>query len=1569
MPATDLDLTGKDIGELTSADAFTAFLTRLGYRTSVRTPLTPEAIGLSGESAAAFKKIELLAEDAEGFLRVVFAQPRSLTARARNDLARVLGKSPIDHLLILASDYEDLEFVLLDKRKKEQGRTGGERVQVVLKTINVPRRTPSRLDLRTLRRLTWTRRDGLDQFDKLQSVFDTALYTGEYFQNRGLFSDYFLRERLREGPAWKDNPADVFVHVRDLYADAQAKWHGKEKEVARAQLFKPLFERLGFKANVNRPSRTDQTQPDYLLKDAEGQVQTAAFVYQWDRWLDGPDLQDPDTPEENPGACVVTALDQGLADWIIVTNGRLWRLYGKHAHARATNFYEVDLPEVLSASGDTDPNEAFRYFWLFFRPEAFRQLTEDGIKRCWLDDLLVGCRDYAKRLGERLKDRVFCTIFPHLAQGFLTDRKNRLGIKSEPTEQELADVFEATLTLLYRLLFLLYAESRDLLPIREAPYQAASLKRLKEEVADRAGVAEADVPTRLEKAYSHKETGLYDRVTELCRAMDRGDPVLNVPTYNGGLFITNPIPLPVGGEGGGEGGDRREQRIARFLLEHRVPDRYLALALDRLARDQDEKTFALVFIDYKSLEVRHLGSIYEGLLEFKLKVAEDDLTTQADKNGEKYVVLSQARPRRGRQAEIVVRKKEVYLSNDKAERKASGSYYTPDPIVEYIVAGTVGAVLDQKLEALRPEFRKVRKTFDQEVEKSQGHPSAAVRKGEMDHRQWAAQQTYLHHKDLVEQFFDLKVLDPAMGSGHFLVEAVDFITDRLLKFLNQFPINPVNIALERTRASILQSLGEQGVTVDPARLTDINLLKRHVLKRCIYGVDLNPMAVELAKVSLWLDAFTLGAPLNFLDHHLRCGNSLLGATFADLEQATAGEMFRLDYGPLLRAIHHVLFVSKMADATAAEASQSASEYASAREMLSGYQVVFDCLVAQYFGLPQAVGELIRGGQRFDLGDRERFLKSLPGARERQLVEEVESLAHQPDRRFFHWEIEFPEVFFGFADSAHRQIRHKDGIEAGSAGFDVVVGNPPYVRQEVIKSLKSFLKASYRTYNSTNDLYVYFQELEIRNLRVHGRMGMIVANKWMRAGYGEGLRDFLQRIGQPLEVIDFGHSPIFPDADTFPCILLMTRRPQPLGDKAKPADTETMAACEVPRENWHDRMDLGAFVAGRRHQIPTRLLRKEGWSLEDPRILVLLEKIRNTGVPLEEYAGCSPLMGLKTGFNEAFLVDTPTRDRLVREDKSSAEVMRPLLRGRDAARWRSRDSGCFLITIPSSENADWPWSSAGRKAEAIFRSSYPAIYNHFEPFRQALIDRQDQGRFYWELRSCDYMAEFDKPKIMWQEIQFHSWYCWDTQRSIVNNKVFFLPAKDLAILGVLCSPLQWWHLTRVLPHMKDEALSPALFMMEHVRIAVGSAKQAIRDAVTPLLDVAEAIYAWEHEVLHESQRRFSLPNPDGKVVSWLPLSSDTFSTRLLKLMGLKQPPPKVAEEIRSFHREQRDRQVELLTKQLGLERTLAALVEDAYGLDAEERALLRSTRPVRDPLDVLEARIRGGAETAAADDTE
>ncbi|MBV8235166.1 MAG: N-6 DNA methylase, partial [Acidimicrobiia bacterium] len=629
-------------------------------------------------------------------------------------------------------------------------------------------------------------------------------------------------------------------------------------------------------------------------------------------------------------------------------------------------------------------------------------------------------------------------------------------------------------------------------------------------------------------------------LARLFEAMDKGDPVLNVPTYNGGLFNTTP-----------DDSDRREQRIARFLNGHKVPDRYLVQAIDRLSRDLDERTLGLVFIDYRSLEVRHLGSIYEGLLEFKLKVAGEDLTTQADKDQERYIPLSQAKAKRGKQFKAVVRKGEIYLSNDKAERRASGSYYTPDPIVEYIVAQTVGPVLNEKLEMLRADFREVRKDYDDEIQKTKAFPPPGV-KTDADIRRFVVEKAYHAYQDLVERLFDLKVLDPTMGSGHFLVEAVDFITDRLLKFLNAFPINPVSFALERIRNSIQESLGEQGVTFDPAKLTDINLLKRHVLKRCIYGVDLNPMAVELAKVSLWLDAFTLGAPLSFLDHHLRCGNSLVGATFKDLERATTG-LFRLNYEPLLRAINYVLLVSKVTDATAAEVASSVSQYDQARRALSGYQIVLDLLVARHFGLPLA-SALVAEGSDLDLAERERFLKSLHGDEERRLVAKVEVLARRPDRRFFHWETEFPEVFFGFSGVDGQQIEHRDRIEAGSAGFDVVVGNPPYdvlAEKELEIDLEEILgyvggEPIYEpARKGKQNLYKLFICRGVRILRRCGRIGHIIPMALLGDDQAVGIRKMLLsetslRAVEAFPQKDNPRNRVFEDAKLSTCVFISAK---------------------------------------------------------------------------------------------------------------------------------------------------------------------------------------------------------------------------------------------------------------------------------------------------------------------------------------------------------------------------------------------------------------------------------------------
>lgn len=248
----------------------------------------------------------------------------------------------------------------------------------------------------------------------------------------------------------------------------------------------------------------------------------------------------------------------------------------------------------------------------------------------------------------------------------------------------------------------------------------------------------------------------------------------------------------------------------------------VSFATEQLRHNWNESTGTRCLIDYASLDVRCLGSIYEKLLDGKLRIVRSK-------------PLRSGKPRRPPLG--------ICLTKDNPRRKSTGSYYTPPAIVEYLVANTIGPVLDQKLHALRRDFRKA------DQQKS------------------------------AQRLFDLRVIDPAMGCGHFLVEAVEFIAGRLHDFLNEFPNHPVRLLLERAKQKNREAFAARGATADPAGLSDRRLLKQQVLERCIYGVDLDPTAVELAKAILRLDCGLPATLPEQLERHLRCGNALVGDQF------------------------------------------------------------------------------------------------------------------------------------------------------------------------------------------------------------------------------------------------------------------------------------------------------------------------------------------------------------------------------------------------------------------------------------------------------------------------------------------------------------------------------------------------------------------------------------------------------------------------------------------------------------------------------------------------------------------
>lgn len=532
-----------------------------------------------------------------------------------------------------------------------------------------------------------------------------------------------------------------------------------------------------------------------------------------------------------------------------------------------------------------------------------------------------------------------------------------------------------------------------------------------------------------------------------------------------------------------------------------------------------------------------------------------------------------------------------------------------------------------------------------------------------------------------------------------------------------------------------------------------------------------------------------------------------------------------------------------------------------------------------------------------------------------------------DPRAFDWRAEFPEVFNG---------------ETG--GFDVVIGNPPYIRQEWLSPIKPYLQSRYAAYHGMADLYVYFYELGLGLLRPGGRLSYVVTNKWMKAGYGEPLRKVFAEKSWIESVVDFGHAKqIFQDADVFPSIIVVRR---PDGE----AVPETTKVCAIPREQLRVD-DLSVSIAREGVEIPRERLTRGAWSLESESVNRLLEKIRSRGVPLGEYAGVKPLMGIKTGFNEAFVIDERVKQAIVQNDPAAEPLIRPFLRGQDIRRWSPEWGGLWMIAIKSSGDHPWPWAGAGDRAEDRFRETYPGLHAHLKSFEDALRKRQDKGRFWWELRACAYWAEFDKPKLMYQEIQFHPWHAFDPSGSLGNNKTFFLASGDLYLLAVLNSPLMWWHNFRYLPHMKDEAVTPVAFLIEKLPVAKPSdeARSEIERAACRLIEITESQGSTIRDLLDWLKSEHTASEPSQKLQSALDLDSDSFVAEVRKLRGKKNPLSLAAH--RSL-KEEHTRTIlpaqDLAREALTLERRISDLVNEAYGLTPEEIALMWRTAPPRMP---------------------
>ncbi|MEW5719912.1 MAG: restriction endonuclease, partial [Chloroflexota bacterium] len=474
-------------------------------------------------------------------------------------------------------------------------------------------------------------------------------------QSRSLFSQHFLTRRLPTLDEWQTDAAPVLRDVRALYERKKNTLPNLNEAQTEQEFIRPILDLLGF-AYVPQTAfkRAGKVQrPDYTLfadekkkKDALKHVKREEAFYPrglaildakyWARALSEQRKDDARDAfkNANPSFQMVNYLLGTGVDWGILTNGETWRLYYRLASSTATEFYEVNLVELL----EQDDPERFKYFYLFFRRTAFER---DPQGKSFLERVREESTTYARVVGDKLKELVYAEVFPLLAGGFAAHRHAR-GIASE-TEETRQEIFQATMALLYKLLFLFYAEARALLPIDHTGYRDSSLTTMARQIAER-----VDKQTPL----GEKSTRFYNNLLNLFEVVDRGDRNYQLPRYNGGLFSP-------------------KSQANQFLQEYKLADEIVGRALDKLARADGDP------IDYGFIDVRTLGAIYEGLLEYKLEI--DDA-------------------RAGR----------VHLAEDKSERKSSGSYYTPDYIVKYIVHNTLAPILDERAEQFAAALKKCR---------------------------------------------------------------------------------------------------------------------------------------------------------------------------------------------------------------------------------------------------------------------------------------------------------------------------------------------------------------------------------------------------------------------------------------------------------------------------------------------------------------------------------------------------------------------------------------------------------------------------------------------------------------------------------------------------------------------------------------------------------------------------------------------------------------------------------------------------------------------------------------------
>ncbi|EFO6883738.1 class I SAM-dependent DNA methyltransferase [Campylobacter jejuni] len=688
-----------------------------------------------------------------------------------------------------------------------------------------------------------------------------------------------------------------------------------------------------------------------------------------------------------------------------------------------------------------------------------------------------------------------------------------------------------------------------------------------------------------------------------------------------------------------------------------------------------------------------------------------------------------------------------------------GSFYTPSFITSYMCKESITKVVLDKFNAQfdldAKDISELRKSLRKEDKKAQ--------------------------KELLNS---IKICDPAVGSGHFLVSALNVmlsIYDELNLFNEEFYLEVQNdeILITNHKGEFIKYKRPK-TPKDKAHLIQQELFytKKDIIENNLFGVDINPNSCEITKLRLWIELLKHSFYQSFddenyhdlktlpnIDINIKCGNSLVSyfetgkslSHYPNIKERMGKykrivkdykEGFYTDKSHINQEIKNL----KISFKNFCFADKFKKEMKSFNDKCEKYSKKYgNFLAVDDENLKFFVSANLT---LFDFDEKEATKEFA------NLKKEYDNIFNLESNHPFEWRFEFPEIL------------DDDG---NFKGFDLIIGNPPYIRQEEIKELKNTLSKNYKVYKGTADIYTYFYELGFNVLKENGILSFITSNKYTRAGYGEALREFLLKNTCILKYIDLNGIKVFDSATVDTSILSFEKI------KIKENTFKYLSLNNELLKNY----DFEISAIKEFLNISQNSLSKESFAFNDESTNALKTKIEKLGTPLKDWHGLNINYGIKTGLNEAFIITTEKKDEILAnckdedEKERTAKLIRKMLRGRDIKRYRYEWAGLWVINTHNGYK-----SKNGEKVEAINIEHYPSLKKHFDEFYPQLEKRSDKGLTPYNLRNCAYIEEFEKEKIVWNPVSGEYLFSYIKEHIFFNNSLFMMTLDVFSLKYIL-----------------------------------------------------------------------------------------------------------------------------------------------------------------------------------------